>query len=68
MTVGRMAKTAKEDSARIDIGDPRAIPHWCRRLRCRQSDLIAPVIVLGPAVAGVEQHLRRRAAIAACSQ
>jgi len=60
-----MAKTAAKYAPRgSDISDSRAIRYWCRRLRCRQSDLIAAVIVLGPAVAGVERHLGRRAAIA----
>jgi len=60
-----MAKTAAKDApAQIDIDDSRAIRYWCRRLRCRQSDLIAAVIVLGPALAGVEKYVRRRAAIA----
>lgn len=59
-----MAKSAaKGDPARIDVSDSRAIRYWCRRLRCRQSDLIAAVIVLGPAVAAVEKYVRRRGAI-----
>ncbi len=57
-----MAKTAaKYAPARIDINDSKAIRYWCRRLRCRQSDLIAAVIVLGPSVAGVERYVRRAA-------
>ena len=56
-----MAKTAtKYAPAQIDINDSKAIRYWCRRLRCRQSDLIAAVIVLGPGVAGVERSVEAR--------
>ena len=60
-----MANSAvRSASAEIDIDDSKEIRYWCRKLRCRQSDLIAAVVVLGPAVAGVEKYLRRRAVIA----
>ena len=51
-------------AAEINTTDPKEVRYWCRRLRCRQSDLIAAVIVLGPAVEGVEEYVRRCAAIA----
>ena len=60
-----MSKNAvKFESAEININDPKEIRYWCRKLRCRQSDLIAAVTVLGPAVADVEKYVRRRTAIA----
>ena len=49
------------DRARIDVDAPAEMRHWARELGRPAAQLKAAVLVVGPLVSDVREHLKRRA-------